>query len=163
MCFRLYVVRGTQILGNLRCDLADCAPLIVVDCGIVHTVACLVSITVSKRNLFRERGSTHTEIVAVVPTQISHPDCLRQPFCHLGTPKIIFIFRGTSACENVTQARKRRGIWWPKDIAPLLPISGHFLQYFERDFELRLKFLCMYSTISVGTLNDVLRNPWLSS
>ena len=61
ICFKLYVIRGTQ-----SCDLEDCAPLIVVDCGIVHTVACLVNITVSKSSLFRERFSAHTKIVAVV-------------------------------------------------------------------------------------------------
>jgi len=37
-------------------------------------------------------------------TQFSQPD-------YLGTPKIIFISRGTSAFEYVIQARKRRASW----------------------------------------------------
>jgi hypothetical protein len=91
-------------------------------------------------------------------TQFSQPDYLRQPFCHLGTPEIIFVSHGTSAFENVIQVRKWRGSWWHKEITPVLPISGYFLQYFERDFEFCLNFLCMYYTISVGTRNDVRQN-----
>jgi hypothetical protein len=84
--------------------------------------------------------------------QFSQSDDLRQPFCHLGAPKIIFISRGTSAFENVVHARKRRGSLWHKEITPVLPISGDFLQYFEGDFELCLQ-------IFVYVLHDFCWNP----
>jgi len=119
----------------------------------VHTVACFVSVTVSMRNLFRERGSTHTEIAAVV--QIDTVQSARLPasaFLSFGNPQNNFHIPWIlCSWKRYTGQKTKRQLVAQRNNSNIANFRT-FVQYFERDFELRLK-------IFVYVFHDFLRNP----